>query len=372
MPVNRVTNCLHMKSLLRDDFNRKYVLIPVLVVVVGGVCALAAIQVRHVYHQHLDEILVEHEGRSRAVAATLGTAEPTGLGVLLASEPERLPTSFLSWKSAERMGAKMAEGAVLLSLLLAITFGLRATREITRKGRQNGELEALVRTRTAELQLLSEHMVRMIEVERATLARELHDELGGLLVAMRMDLSRLRKCAGFVDADSLVRWTRLDAALVAGIELKRRVIENLRPTLLDNMGLVSAIRWQVEQSCMQAQIQLRLALPASEVPLEPDVEIAVFRTVQEAMANIIKHSRARSVSLSMTWDQSVMELFLDDDGVGMPPDAFGRTGSHGLLQMKFRMRAAGGSIKLQPSVAGGVRVSLRLPAATSTTAWKAA
>jgi signal transduction histidine kinase len=270
------------------------------------------------------------------------------------------------------MNTVIAVATALFSLILIVALGLRATREIRRKGLANTELETLVRTRTAELQALSEHMVRMIEVEKAALARELHDELGGLLIAMRMDLSRLRKRAGTIDADSLIRWNRIDTALTAGIELKRRVIENLRPTLLDNMGLVSAIRWQAEQTCEQAQLQLHLDLPEGEVTLEPDAAIAVFRTVQEAMANIVKHARARCMSVTMTWRQSVLEMSINDDGVGMPPDAVGRTGSHGLMQMNFRMQAAGGRMWLEAGKDGGTRVKLRIPAATSGPVMKAA
>ena len=133
--------------------------------------------------------------------------------------------------------------------------GLLASRDLRRRESYAGQLAGEIEARTAELRDLSQHMSRVAESEKHALARELHDELGGLLVAMRMDIAQLRKRAGPRPSRtpiSKARWTRVEQALADGVELKSRVIEALRPTLLDNMGLFSALRWMANQSAEQA------------------------------------------------------------------------------------------------------------------------
>ncbi len=138
-------------------------------------------------------------------------------------------------------------------------------------------------------------MSRVAEAEKHALARELHDELGGLLVAMRMDISQIRKRQPDpADPDVLPRWERVEQALAQGLELKRRVIEDLRPTLLDNMGLFTALRWLATQRSEQAQLKLEMEGLDEDIELPPETAIAVFRTVQEAVANVVKHAAPRS------------------------------------------------------------------------------
>ena len=187
-------------------------------------------------------------------------------------------------------------------------------------------------------------MLRIAEREKSALARELHDELGGLLVATRMDLAQLRRRTVIPDADAEARWKRIDAALTAGVELKRRIIEELRPTLLDNLGLVAALRWQAEQTCEVGRLKLELDLPDDEPVLNDDAGIAIFRCVQEALANVLKHARATQVKLALRQSGSALVVVIEDDGIGLPADAARRAGSHGLKQMRFRMQAVGGEM----------------------------
>src|SRR4029077_3564221 len=114
--------------------------------------------------------------------------------------------------------------------------------------------------------------------------RELHDELGGLLVAARMDLSWLEERVDSRDAGVRRYFQRVHEALQSGVDIKRRVIESLRPTLLDNLGLVPALRWQVADACERAGLRHLERYP-DELQLTPQASIAVFRIVQEALAN---------------------------------------------------------------------------------------
>ncbi len=252
------------------------------------------------------------------------------------------------------------------TLLLLVAIALLASREIRRRDLATRELEHEVSLRTAALRDLSEHMLRISEVEKSALARELHDELGGLLVSMRMDFSQLRRALQLPDAAAEERWARIDAGLKAGVELKRRVIEELRPTLLDNMGLMVALRWQAEQSCQQGNIQLTAHLPEIEPELTDEAAIAVFRTVQEALSNVLKHARASEIRLAFVVDGNQATITVEDNGVGLPADAGARTGVHGLRQMQFRMQAIGGSCEIRNGIRGAVlTIRFTLPGGVS-------
>jgi len=283
------------------------------------------------------------------------------LEALRTREGARIYESLVEWREATRLNSLINLATTAFTLGLLILVGLLATREVRRREAANEQLDQLVRQRTADLQELSSHMLRIGELEKSALARELHDELGGLLVAIRMDLSQLRRRIVLPDEDAQTRWARVNDALAAGVELKRRVIEELRPTLLDNLGLVAALRWQVEQSTALGRLQLEVDLPEEEPELGDDTEIAIFRSVQEALSNILKHARATRVKLSMRHSGQGLCVTIEDDGVGLPADATTKAGSHGLKQMSFRMQAVGGRMRLEPVLPHGVRTILEVP-----------
>ncbi|MEO6078393.1 MAG: CHASE3 domain-containing protein [Steroidobacteraceae bacterium] len=262
---------------------------------------------------------------------------------LRSRENQHISDGVAQWNSQVAAIRFANVASTVLTLVLLIAIGLLISHEIKRRDQATKELEIEVSLRTAELRELSEHMLQIAEVEKSALARELHDELGGLLVAMRMDFSQLRRKLQMPDAAAEERWARIDAGLKAGVELKRRVIEELRPTLLDNMGLVVALRWQAEQSCLQGNLKLTTDLPEAEPELNHEAAIAVFRTVQEALSNVLKHARASHVRLEMVVDGDHATITVEDNGIGLPDNAGSRTGAHGLKQMKFRMQAIRGS-----------------------------
>ncbi len=265
------------------------------------------------------------------------------------------------WKQATRLNTLINLVGTLFTIAVLIVLGLLASRDLQRREGYAGQLAEEIKLRTAELRDLSQHMSRVAESERHALARELHDELGGLLVAMRMDIAQLRKRAGNEqDADLKARWARVEQALVDGVELKSRVIEELRPTLLDNMGLFSALRWMASERAEQARLNLRMEGMDEDVDMPPETAIAVFRTAQEAIANIIRHASARRITLKASiGDRLTIEIA--DDGRGMPPGSEQRTGSHGLKQMRFRMEAVGGTLRIASNDLGGTTVQLSVP-----------
>ena len=310
------------------------------------------------------------EGKPRDALATVKT--DTGLYYtreirdelegLRAREGERLNLTLVAWNNGLRVNTYINLATTVFTVVLLMLVGLLSTREIRRRAAAADKLRGLVEQATVELRELSSHMLRIGEFEKSALARELHDELGGLLVTMRMDLSNLRRRVSLPDADAETRWRRIDGALAAGVELKRRVIEDLRPTLLDNLGLVAALRWQAEQRCSQGHLQLELDLPDEEPVLNGDASIAIFRCVQEILSNVLKHAGAKRVKLSLRLREHLF-VIVEDDGVGLPEGAAQRPGSHGLKQMVFRMQAVGGVFYTEPATPRGTRTGLTIPAA---------
>jgi signal transduction histidine kinase len=262
-------------------------------------------------------------------------------------------------------------GVVLLNVSLLILAATLLARQARRRAEltaqlasQNEELERAVRRRTAELTALSSHLQRLSEKEKAALARELHDELGGLLIAVKMDISWLQKhTPGAAEPDMKTRWTRVLQALDEGVDFKRRVVENLRPTLLDNMGLLPAVRWITQETCTRAGLRCVESYPEEEPQLIDDAAIMIFRLMQESLTNIVKHAQATEVHVEVTMDASDLTVTVTDNGVGIDSDRREAVGSHGLATMRHRVRSFGGSIEIGTPAEGGTRVRARLPLA---------
>lgn len=259
----------------------------------------------------------------------------------------------------------------LLNVLLVVLAGSLISRDLRRRAQlavsledQRQALEKEVSERTQELEALSTHLQNLSEQERSALARELHDELGSLLVAARMDLSWLQRRLPTEDPNVKLRWQRIQDGLDAGVNLKRRVVEQLRPTLLDNMGLYAALRWQIQETCGRAGLKCTETYPDPEPQFTGAASIAIFRMVQEALTNVLKHARAQSVDFRMDVDETaqVFTIRITDDGVGIAPDrAVGTTGSHGLASMRHRIAAIGGKWEISRGAKGGTVLTARFP-----------
>lgn len=230
---------------------------------------------------------------------------------------------------------------------------------------QKARLEHEVEERTRELVDLSTHLQSVAEREKASLARELHDELGGLLVGARMDISWAEQHLTKHDADLKLRLNRVQQHLAAGVDLKRRIIEELRPTLLDNVGLFAALRWQMKETCAAAGLKCTESYPDEEPRFRSEAAIALFRIAQEAFSNILKHSRAKNADMSLDMDDETLLMRIADDGIGMPAAQFTAIGSHGLASMRHRVRALGGRLDVARPTAGGTLLIVQIPIANA-------
>src|SRR4029453_3477867 len=190
--------------------------------------------------------------------------------------------------------------ALTVALLLVVWLLARrdaAQREARRLSAQQDKrrLETLVEERTAALSELSNYLQIVREDEKSKLARDLHDELGGVLVSAKMDVAWVEKRIKGRDPESGAKLERTLQALDDGVQIKRRIIEDLRPTLLDNLGLAPALDWQVNEFCNRAGLKCKLSLPTEDLALDPHVSIALYRILQEALTNVVKYARAKHV-----------------------------------------------------------------------------
>jgi signal transduction histidine kinase len=229
--------------------------------------------------------------------------------------------------------------------------------------RENARLDAQVQARTAELSDLASYLTTAREAEQARLARELHDELGALLTAARMDVAWIeRKLDPAVLAPHRERFERLRRTLESGIALKRRITDDLRPPLLQELGLVAALRALGEDFAKASGLELRLDLPDGDLALPAGSSLALFRIAQEALTNIRRHARAREVKLGLTVAARELKLTVEDDGVGFAP---GQPDGHhhGLAGMKHRVQMFAGTFSLTSRPGGGTRIRASLPLA---------
>ncbi|HWJ95599.1 MAG TPA: CHASE3 domain-containing protein [Telluria sp.] len=210
----------------------------------------------------------------------------------------------------------------------------------------NDQLESMVALRTEQLAVLSRHLIRVAEEEKTRLSRELHDEMGANLTAIGMDLAAVGERVQ-ADAELAAMVTRARAKLVDTVQLKRRIVEDLRPSLLDNMGLATALRSYCEDYARVTGIACDALVDDAVDQASPTQAIALFRIAQEALNNVAKYAHARNVTVALSREADGIALEVADDGIGIPPDALSGTKSHGLLGMRERALLLGGSLTVK-------------------------
>jgi PAS domain S-box-containing protein len=221
--------------------------------------------------------------------------------------------------------------------------------------------EAQIQRSRAQLSALASHVESVKEQERLNLAREVHDDLGGNLTAIKIGLSWLKRHIPPEQADLLKRTAYLDKVVDQTIESTHRIASSLRPPVLD-FGIVSAIDWQLKQFGRTTEIAYEFNAPRDVIPLDPEAAITVFRIVQEALTNVAKHAHATRVKVNLTLQQGDLLVTVTDNGRGIQPTR-SKNGKHGfgLLGMTERAAALGGELAIQPAKRQGTQISLRFP-----------
>ena len=224
---------------------------------------------------------------------------------------------------------------------------------------ERDQLELEVSRRTAELIELAGHLQTARDDERGRIARELHDELGALLTAAKLDAARLKRNLGQAAPEVEQRLQHLVATMDEGIALKRRIIEDLRPSSLENLGLVAALEILVREFGQRSQLRTQTEL--ADVELSPSAQLTVYRLVQEALTNIAKYARATTVTVSLRPDGARVRVAVRDDGRGFDVAA-ARPSSHGLIGMRYRVQAEGGRLRITSQPGHGTVIAASLPA----------
>lgn len=227
--------------------------------------------------------------------------------------------------------------------------------DVTQRQRESAELEQS----RQELQRLSASLVETREEERRRIARELHDELGQQLSALKMEVSSLRKAPhSGLQAERLQGMLEMIDETMASV---RRIAADLRPLMLDDLGLNAAVEWLVRMSSRRMGLQITLRLGSYPEPLAERASIALYRMVQEALTNIARHAGATRALIEIEHVADELRLTVDDNGVGFGAGSMHQLGSHGLMGMRERCHMLGGTLEIGSSAWGGGRIAVRLP-----------
>jgi signal transduction histidine kinase len=317
--------------------------------------------------------------RSRGPAVALASANTAAgqdmmvqfreLAAIVRNHEEALvERSLENWRRQLTVVRRLNIATLAFSLALAaLAFGaaIRSMRQrqdaAAELTRQHDLLKAQANAQATELAGLYLHLQHVQEEERARLSRGLHDELGGVLLAARMDVTWMQHNPPHAPGDFQERLERVRDAIDHGIDLKRRVVEELRPTLLDTMGLIAALRWQIEETCKRADLRCQEQFPDDEPPFNRAGAITLFRVVQEALANVVKHAAAKEVQVAMALTDAYLELTIRDDGVGTTAEALSRPKSHGIAGIRHRVQVLGGRLDIETGSGRGTLMRVHVP-----------
>jgi len=211
-----------------------------------------------------------------------------------------------------------------------------------------------------EIEALVTHLQDATELKDTALAHELHDELGGLMGAAVMDLDAVGRVKPPLSQQTLDRIDRVKGTLQQAIDLKRRVIEELRPSILDNFGLYAALRWQNKKTWENSGVVATEAYPDVEPQLESRASIALFRVAQEALSIARKRASVKSTDLTIRVDKGNFWMSFSDDGT---PDADQQTEDPTMIlaSMRHRVRVLGGNVQISRTKAGATVLTAWMP-----------
>ncbi len=326
----------------------------------------------------MDETLaVYRAGGLRDVVKIAETAESQSvmdeirlLVVIIAREQTELMAARSAAFYKEYQNAVVLGIGINLAAILVIALFYRLIRRsffsrlIAQRALQhaNDTLESMVVLRTEQLAVLSRHLISVSEEEKARLARELHDEMGANLTAISIDINAVTDRLRPEHAPLAAMLDRARATLVDTVQLKRRIVENLRPSLLDNLGLAAALQSYCDEFGKVAGIDCEALIDGDVDAAGSMHAIAVFRIVQEALNNVAKYARARHVIVHLAREGDDLALEVTDDGVGIEIDAVREPKSHGLLGMRERALLLGGTLKIKRGINGiGTCVEALIP-----------
>jgi signal transduction histidine kinase len=226
--------------------------------------------------------------------------------------------------------------------------------------RLNERLGTLIDERTVELRRLTQHIDRVREEERRWIAHEIHDELGQELAGLRLGLAVSREAARETAPGCRAQLDELSVGFDRVAETMRRILRGLRPAVLDELGAVEAIRWLAHETSDRAGLKVEVQVSPPDLELVRERGTTVFRIVQEALTNVVRHARAKRATVSLAARGGALELTVSDDGVGFAEPTPGR--GLGLVSIRERAKALAGEATWARRRNGGTRLTVKLPA----------
>lgn len=231
----------------------------------------------------------------------------------------------------------------------------------------NKRIELELAASRAQLRDLSAHLESVREEEKARIAREVHDELGQVLTVLKLETSMCELAYGGSDAGLGERLNSMKRLIAQLFQLVRDVATALRPPILD-AGIGSAIEWQARRFEARSGIPCLVTVPEAPPALSDAKAIGLFRILQEALTNVLRHARAQSVELELAPEGGWLRLSISDDGIGFDPDACRPGASFGLVGMRERVLMLGGSLSIHSQPGEGSTLEVRIPLEKETTA----
>jgi PAS domain S-box-containing protein len=260
-------------------------------------------------------------------------------------------------------------GVVIDVELVATPFtfeGKPAAQVVLRNVTERKRLERARIHYTQRLQTLSHRLIATQETERRHIARELHDEIGQALTAVKLNLESMQRVPA--PAELLVRLEDDIALLDRTLQQVRDLSLNLRPSLLDDLGLLPALRWYMDRQAQRGGLRAHLHGQLPEMRLPPEIEITCFRVAQEALTNVLRYAQARQVRVEVCRERGELHMVIQDDGVGFDVkealERAARGDSLGLLGMQERVLQVAGQIDIESVRHQGTTIRLRIPLAS--------
>jgi len=223
------------------------------------------------------------------------------------------------------------------------------------------QVEEEVRKSQEQLRSLADHLESVREEERTTIAREIHDELGQALTGLKMDLSWVAKRIPEDQTGLLERLHSMSELTGTTLKTVQRISTELRPGLLDDLGLVAAIEWQTEEFENRTGIRCTLTVDPEDIMIDEKLSTTVFRVLQETLTNVARHAQATRVQVSLTEKEGILKLRVRDNGKGITKEQISDSQSLGIIGIRERVHQWGGTIKISGRPGKGTTVVVRIP-----------
>ncbi|MFH1852675.1 MAG: ATP-binding protein [Candidatus Neomarinimicrobiota bacterium] len=283
----------------------------------------------------------------------------TAAEVIRRTQEARITADFVIMTSLEEIGIALETMRLGIHdfILKNKDFAINLPRVLD-KVRQKLRIQAELAASTEQLRKLSSQLQLSQEQERRRIALEIHDELGQSLTAIKLDLCWLR------DQAPTALWPTINGTIELTdqtIETVRRLSTELRPRILDHLGFIAAIEWYLTDFQKRTRIDCTLKVTVDEFEPPEDQAIALFRIVQEALTNVVRHAQASRVSVAVRRKERSLELSITDNGAGIAAGRIAKLNSLGIIGMQERLRPWGGKVVIDSPVAGGTRVRALLP-----------